>query len=71
MKSDLRHYLIYSGTPDELTTVYLGSYLSRLTPTTNMGASAEGAEMMTFLAPPFKWAEAFSTVVKTPVDSTM
>jgi len=23
-----------------------------------MGASDEGAEMMTFLAPPFKWAEA-------------
>lgn len=37
-----------------LTTVYLESYLSRLTPQTNMGASAEGAEMMTFFAPPFK-----------------
>lgn len=36
-----------------------------------MGASAEGAEMMTFLAPPLKWAEAFSFVVKTPVDSMM
>ena len=35
-------------------TVYLGSYLSRLTPQTNMGASADGAEMMTFFAPPFK-----------------
>lgn len=32
----------------------LGSYLSKLTPHTNMGASAEGAEMTTFLAPPFK-----------------
>jgi hypothetical protein len=40
--------------------------LSRLTPQTNMGASAEGTEMMTFLAPPFKWADAFSVVVKTP-----
>lgn len=30
----------------------------------------DGAEMMTFLAPPFKWAEALSMVVKTPVDST-
>jgi hypothetical protein len=65
-------------------------YLSKLTPTTNIGASAEGAElfhksgkgkgidgisrvtnMMTFLAPPFKCALAFSVVVKTPVDSTM
>ena len=35
-------------------TVYLGSYASRLTPQTNMGASAEGAEMITFFAPPFK-----------------
>jgi hypothetical protein len=34
-----------------------------------MGASAEGAEMMTFLAPPFKWAPALSMVVKTPVAS--
>ena len=40
------------------TTLTAGSYLSRLTPTTNMGASADGAEMMTFFAPPFKWAEA-------------
>jgi len=46
-----------------------GSYLSSLTPTTNIGASADGAEITTFLAPPFKWAEAFSVVVKTPVDS--
>ena len=37
---------------------------------TNMGASALGAEIITFLAPPEKWAEAFSVVVKTPVDST-
>jgi hypothetical protein len=35
-----------------------------------MGASAEGAEMMTLLAPPFKWALAFSMVVS-PVDSTI
>jgi hypothetical protein len=46
-----------------------GSYFSWLTPITNMGASAEGAEMITFLAPPFMWAEAFSMVVNTPVDS--
>jgi hypothetical protein len=29
-----------------------------------------GAEMMTFLAPPFRWAEAFSLVVKKPVHSS-
>merc|ERR1712000_289867 len=46
-------------------------YSLLLTPMTNIGASAEGAEMTTFFAPPFKWAEAFSVVVKTPVDSTM
>merc|ERR1711970_144875 len=46
-------------------------YFSWLTPITNMGASAEGAEMTTFLAPPLKWRPAFSMVVKTPVDSTM
>jgi hypothetical protein len=51
-------------------TLSLGLYESRLTPQTYMGASAEGAEMTTFLAPPFRWAEALSMVVKTPVDST-
>jgi len=35
-------------------TVYLESYASKLTPQTNIGASAEGAEMMTFFAPPCK-----------------
>ena len=34
------------------TTVMSGVYLSWLTPITNMGASPEGAEMITFLAPP-------------------
>ena len=34
------------------TTLCLGSYLSLLTPMTNIGASADGADMMTFLAPP-------------------
>tara|TARA_B100000927_G_C16076465_1_gene313342 strand:+ start:319 stop:429 length:111 start_codon:yes stop_codon:yes gene_type:complete len=34
-----------------------------------MGASGEGAEMMTFFAPPLRWAEAASVFVKTPVDS--
>ena len=38
------------------TTVMSLEYLSSLTPQTNMGASADGAEMMTFLAPPLKWA---------------
>merc|ERR1719379_780174 len=44
-------------------------YLVWLTPMTNMGASAEGAEMMTFLAPPFRCALALSITVKMPVDS--
>ena len=35
-------------------TVFLGSYESKFTPQTNIGASAEGAEMMTFFAPPFR-----------------
>jgi hypothetical protein len=46
------------------------SYFSWFTPITNMGASAGGVEMMILLAPSFKWALAFSMVVKTPVDST-
>jgi hypothetical protein len=46
------------------------SYFSWFTPITNMGVSAEGEEMKTLLAAPFKWAVAFSMVVKTPVDST-
>ncbi len=37
---------------------------------TNMGASGDGAETTTFLAPPLKCAEAFSVAVKHPVDST-
>jgi len=37
---------------------------------TNMGVlSFGGAEMITFLAPPFKWLPPFSVEVKTPVDS--
>ena len=51
-------------------TWYFESYLSRLTPTTNIGASAEGAEMMTFFAPPCKCRDAFSTVVKTPWEAS-
>ncbi len=48
----------------------VGLVVSLLTPMTNIGASAEGAEMTTFLAPPFKCALALSVVVNTPVDST-
>merc|ERR1719486_1897030 len=40
-----------------------------LTPITNIGASAEGAEMMTFLAPPCRYMLAFSMTVKMAVDS--
>ena len=46
-----------------------GVYLSLLTPITNIGASLEGAEIITFLAPAFKWASAFSIVVNTPEHS--
>merc|ERR1719422_1301623 len=49
------------------TTFRLDVYLSWFT---NIGASAEGAEMITFLAPPDRCAEAPATVVNTPVDST-
>mmetsp|Transcript_20560 Transcript_20560/g.51131 ORF Transcript_20560/g.51131 Transcript_20560/m.51131 type:complete len:236 (+) Transcript_20560:233-940(+) len=44
-------------------------YWSLLTPITNMGASGDGAEMMTFLAPPSMCKLAFSMVLKIPVDS--
>merc|ERR1719198_1087095 len=44
-------------------------YLVWLTPMTNIGASADGAEMITFLAPPLRCALALSMVVKMPVDS--
>lgn len=43
----------------DTTSMVFGSYLSWLTPITNMGASALGALMITFLAPPLKWAEAW------------
>ena len=42
----------------ETTSIVSGSYFSSFTPMTNMGASAEGALMMTFLAPPLMCAEA-------------
>jgi len=45
-------------------------YSSWLTPITNIFASFEGAEIITFLAPPVKCADAFSVVVNTPEDST-
>merc|ERR1719487_858798 len=45
-------------------------YCVWLTPITYMGASADGAEMKTALAPPLRWADALSMVVKMPVDST-
>ena len=39
-----------------------GSYVSSFTPITNMGASLEGAEMTTFLAPPPMCLEACQAV---------
>merc|ERR1719378_769076 len=44
-------------------------YFLWFTPITNIGASADGAEMITFLAPPWRWRLALSMVVKIPVDS--
>jgi hypothetical protein len=46
-----------------------GSKVSLFTPITNIGASAEGAEMITLWAPALRWGWHFSIVVKTPVDS--
>ncbi|KAH3687774.1 hypothetical protein WICPIJ_001237 [Wickerhamomyces pijperi] len=46
-----------------------GVYLSSLTPITNIGASPDGAVMMTFLAPPAMCFWAPSKEVKTPVES--
>ena len=55
---------------EALDTMSWPAYLSSLTPITNIGASPDGAEITTFLAPPFMWSPAFSSEVKTPVDST-
>ena len=54
------------------TTIMSLVYLSRLTPQTKVGVSLSfaGALITTFFAPACRWAEAFSVVVKTPVDST-
>src|SRR5918993_462755 len=47
-----------------------GSYLSSLTPsTTVMSSPFAGALMITFRAPAWMWARAFSASVKMPVDS--
>mmetsp|Transcript_20376 Transcript_20376/g.51617 ORF Transcript_20376/g.51617 Transcript_20376/m.51617 type:complete len:205 (-) Transcript_20376:297-911(-) len=46
-----------------------GSYLSSFTPMTYMGASLEGAEMMTRLAPPLRCEDALAMSVNTPVES--
>merc|ERR1719454_2432153 len=55
----------------ETTFMVAGSYSSVLTPTTMVGVSAslEGAEMMTFLAPPSTCFMQPSVVRKAPVDS--
>nr|GMD08590.1 hypothetical protein CLUG_04411 [Ipomoea batatas]GMD42077.1 hypothetical protein CLUG_04411 [Ipomoea batatas]GMD51219.1 hypothetical protein CLUG_04411 [Ipomoea batatas] len=45
-------------------------YVFSLTPTTNIGASADGAEMATLRLLTFLCTDAFSTVVKIPEDST-
>ena len=55
---------------DAFETIVCPAYSASLTPITNIGASPDGAEITTFLAPPFMWSPAFSSEVKTPVDST-
>merc|ERR550537_1575244 len=52
-----------------LTTFSADVYDVWFTPITNIGASPDGAEMITFFAPPPKCSPAFSLPVKTPVDS--
>merc|ERR1719443_2019896 len=64
--SGARQLVVHDALDSTLTSLV---YLFWFTPMTNIGASAEGAEMMTFFAPPFRCAEAFSMVVKMPVDS--
>ncbi|EEQ40283.1 hypothetical protein CLUG_04411 [Clavispora lusitaniae ATCC 42720] len=54
---------------EALETMFWPAYLSSLTPTTNIGASAEGAVMTTFLAPASMCFWAPSSLVKTPVES--
>ena len=51
-------------------TLSLPVYLSSFTPMTNIGASAEGAVMITFFAPAWMCGWHLSIVVNTPVDST-
>ena len=52
------------------TTVMLGSYLSRLTPQTNIGVSSLlGPERTTTFAPASRWAWAVSLVRNLPVHS--
>ena len=51
----------------------LGLYVVSLTPTTNIGASADGADMTTFLAPPYKevsrkWGHSVSILYGTIMD---
>ena len=48
-----------------------GSYLSSLTPITNIGASADGAEMITFFAPPFRCAAAWGANTGLSADSLL
>ena len=47
------------------TTFISGVYFLWFTPMTKVGvqSSLEGAEMMTFLAPPARWTDAFSVVL--------
>lgn len=48
-----------------------GVYVSLFTPITNIGASLDGADIITFFAPASKCAFAFSVVVNTPEHSNI
>src|ERR1700743_495300 len=55
----------------EMTLCVFGSYLFSFTPRTTVRSSlVAGAEMMTFLTVPWRWALALVASVKWPVDST-
>merc|ERR1719378_1846809 len=64
--SGARQFVVHDAL---LTTFSADVYEVWFTPITNIGASPDGAEMITFFAPPPRCRPAFSLPVKTPVDS--
>merc|ERR1719454_2212265 len=66
LASGARQLVVHEALDSTLTSFV---YVVWLTDMTNMGASAEGAEMINVLSPPPRCALALSMVVKMPVDS--